>query len=79
MGIFNLSVVLPQLFASLVLGRVILASPDKSVIFMISAVALALSAGTWFFVRDARLSCPVQGVDTKALQSIDSSVKEKRR
>jgi MFS family permease len=54
MGIFNLSVVLPQLFASLVLGRVILASPDKSVIFMISAVALALSAGTWFFVRDAR-------------------------
>ena len=56
MGIFNLSVVLPQLFVSLVLGKVILDAPDKSVIFIISGCALALSALCWMFVHDRRSS-----------------------
>lgn len=53
MGIFNLSVVIPQLFVSLVLGGVILATADKSIIFMISGVSLALSAATWILVRES--------------------------
>ncbi len=52
MGIFNLSVVLPQLFVSLVLGTVIQQAADKSVIFLISGIALALSAVTWLLVRE---------------------------
>ena len=54
MGIFNLSVVLPQLFVSLVLGKVVLDAPDKSVIFIISGCALALSALCWIFVHEGR-------------------------
>ena len=52
LGIFNLSVVLPQLFVSLVLGKVVMDAPDKSIIFIISAVTLALSAAGWLLVRD---------------------------
>ncbi len=54
MGIFNLSVVLPQLFVSLVLGKVVLDAPDKSVIFIISGCTLALSSLGWIFVHEAR-------------------------
>ncbi|HTR98189.1 MAG TPA: MFS transporter, partial [Bacteroidota bacterium] len=54
MGIFNLSVVLPQLFVSLVLGSVIQDAADKSVIFLISGCALALSAAGWLLVREGR-------------------------
>lgn len=52
MGIFNLSVVLPQLFVSLVLGKVILDAPDKSIIFLISGATLAASAAVWILVRE---------------------------
>jgi hypothetical protein len=51
MGLFNLSVVLPQLFVSVVLGKVILASPDKSIVFVISGASLAASAAIWSFVK----------------------------
>ncbi len=54
MGIFNLSVVLPQLFVSLVLGRVIQDAQDTNLIFIISGVTLALSAVFWMLVRDPR-------------------------
>ena len=54
MGIFNLSVVLPQLFVSLVLGSVTQNAADKSVIFLISGCALALSAVLWLLVREGR-------------------------
>lgn len=60
MGIFNLSVVLPQLFVSLVLGKVILDTPDKSIIFLISGTTLALSAVGWLFVKDAPITEPPQ-------------------
>jgi maltose/moltooligosaccharide transporter len=53
MGIFNLSVVLPQLFVSLVLGMVIQQAADKSIIFMISGVTLAFSALAWLLVHEA--------------------------
>jgi hypothetical protein len=54
MGIFNLSVVLPQLFVSLVIGKFILDAEDKNIIFIISGVALALSAIFWIFVKESR-------------------------
>jgi len=53
MGIFNLSVVLPQLIVSLVLGYFILEAADKSLIFIISGVTLAISALLWIFVKDS--------------------------
>jgi maltose/moltooligosaccharide transporter len=54
MGIFNLSVVLPQLIVSLVLGYFILEAADKSLIFIISGVTLAISALLWIFVKDTK-------------------------
>ena len=54
MGIFNLSVVLPQLFVSLVLGTFVQNAADKNIIFIISAVSLTVSAILWFMVRDTK-------------------------
>jgi maltose/moltooligosaccharide transporter len=47
MGLFNLSVVLPQLLVSLAIGLFISKVADKSVVFQISAIALAISALAW--------------------------------
>jgi maltose/moltooligosaccharide transporter len=52
MGIFNLSVVLPQLVSSLLLGVYIKQAADKSIIFIISGISLAISAILWIFVTD---------------------------
>ncbi len=52
MGIFNLSVVIPQLIVSLVIGHFIEKAPDKSLIFIISGVSLLLSFILWQFVKD---------------------------
>jgi len=52
MGLFNLSVVLPQLVVSLGVALMISRAPDKSIIFAISAASLALSTLTWSFVRE---------------------------
>ncbi len=51
MGLFNLSVVLPQIVASN-LGGFIGGQDDKNIIFMISAVTLGISAILWLFVKD---------------------------
>jgi len=51
MGLFNLSVVLPQIVASN-LGGYIEHSADKSSIFWISAITLGVSAGLWLLVKD---------------------------
>ena len=56
MGIFNLSVVLPQLIASSVIGTFIKNSTDKSLIFIISGVSLAISAVLWLFVSEKERS-----------------------
>jgi maltose/moltooligosaccharide transporter len=65
MGIFNLSVVLPQLFVSLGLGVLIQHAADKNIIFLVSGISLALSAFFWCFVkeekRDRAASILVQG------------------
>ena len=53
MGLFNLSVVLPQLIVSLGVSLAVSRADDKSIIFVISAVALALSALAWFLVSDS--------------------------
>lgn len=52
MGIFNLSVVLPQLIVSLVLGYFIQEAQDKNLIFIISGSTLAISAILWLFVKE---------------------------
>lgn len=54
MGIFNLSVVLPQLVVSLFVGSIIQKAADKNVTFVISALALGVSAGLWMMVKDRR-------------------------
>ncbi len=52
MGLFNLAVVLPQLVASFGVGQAVSSSPDKSLIFIISTVTLAISGTLWFFVKE---------------------------
>ncbi len=52
MGIFNLSVVLPQLTTSLFIGYFINIADDKSIVFYISFVSLAISALMWLLVSD---------------------------
>jgi maltose/moltooligosaccharide transporter len=56
MGIFNLSVVLPQLLVSLGIGIFIQNAEDKSIIFIISAVSLAISSILWFMVKEKKSS-----------------------
>lgn len=52
MGIFNLAVVLPQLVASFKMGEIINAAENKSVVFVISALTLAISGILWLFVKN---------------------------
>jgi len=52
MGLFNLSVVLPQLVVSLGIALFVSRAPDLGVIFAISAISLALSAISWSFVKE---------------------------
>lgn len=54
MGIFNLSVVIPQLIVSLGIGWFISHAADKNIIFVISAAALSVSALLWFFVKEKK-------------------------
>ena len=55
MGIFNLSVVLPQLVASFKMGEVINNAQDKSIIFVICAVCLEISGILWFSVKNDKV------------------------
>ncbi len=52
MGIFNLSVVIPQILVSLLVGKIIGAAADKNIVFMICASSLAVSAVLWAFLRE---------------------------
>jgi len=54
MGIFNLSVVIPQLIASLVIGSFIQNAENKSIVFWISGISLAISALLWMFVKETQ-------------------------
>lgn len=53
MGIFNLSVVIPQLIVSLGIGLLINSIADKSSIFIICGIALAISASLWTLVGES--------------------------
>ena len=52
MGLFNLSVVLPQLMASLGVGEAMDKAPDKRLLFIVCTVTLALSAASWLLVKE---------------------------
>jgi len=52
MGLFNLSVVLPQLLVSLGIGLFINKVADKSLIFEVCAISLAISAIAWMLVEE---------------------------
>jgi maltose/moltooligosaccharide transporter len=52
MGIFNLSVVLPQLAVSVFFGNIIKDAQDKSILFVICAISLGVSAILWAFVKE---------------------------
>lgn len=53
MGLFNLSVVLPQLVASLGVGQAIGNAANKNIIFAVCAGTLAVSALLWFTLKDS--------------------------
>jgi len=54
MGIFNMSIVIPQLIVSLLIAQFIADAEDKSLIFKISAVSLFLSFLMWRWVKDKK-------------------------
>lgn len=55
MGLFNLSVVLPQLVASFGIGLAVSQAEDKSLIFIISTVSLAISSILWMLVKEENI------------------------
>jgi maltose/moltooligosaccharide transporter len=54
MGIFNLSVVIPQILVSVGIGKVVSDAPDKTVVFIICAASLAVSAVLWALLKEDR-------------------------
>ncbi len=54
MGLFNLSVVLPQLVSSFAVGDIMQAVDNKSILLVICAVTVAFSAGAWFLVSEPK-------------------------
>ncbi|WP_198673712.1 MFS transporter [Algibacillus agarilyticus] len=52
MGLFNLSVVLPQLVVSLGISLFLNRIEDKSMIFIVCAVSLAISAIAWLVIKE---------------------------
>ncbi len=59
MGIFNLSVVIPQVVVSAVFGKIFKDAANLDIIFVICGVSLAVSAVLWaFLVRDKAVNLP---------------------
>lgn len=54
MGLFNLSVVLPQLVASFAVGDIMQAVDNKTILLVICAVTVAMSAVSWFLVSEPK-------------------------
>ncbi|MFM8459704.1 MAG: MFS transporter, partial [Chthoniobacterales bacterium] len=54
MGIFNLSVVLPQFVTGFVVGKFIGDAGDKSLTFIVCAISLAISAVLWALLKEDR-------------------------
>jgi Na+/melibiose symporter-like transporter len=53
-GLFNLSVVLPQLVSSFAVGDIVQAFDNKTVLFVICTVTVAFSSVAWFFVKEPK-------------------------
>ena len=60
MGIFNLSVVIPQLIVSLGFGTFIQEATNKNIIFIICTVCLAISTVLWSFVKEDKAANDTQ-------------------
>lgn len=69
MGVFNLSVVLPQLAVSLGVGMLIERLPDKGSVFLVGAATAALSAVAWMAVKRV----PLAGAPTGAGAAVSAS------
>ncbi len=52
MGLFNMSIVIPQLIVSLVFGILIENALDKNFVFVIAGVTVAISSVLWWMVKD---------------------------
>lgn len=65
MGLFNLSVVLPQLVASLGVGEFLAQATDKRLTFLVCAVCLGISALAWSLVKEEK----IQPTDAEAIHT----------
>jgi maltose/moltooligosaccharide transporter len=54
MGLFNLSVVLPQLVSSFAVGDLVQAVDNKTILLVICSVTVAFSAVAWFLVSEPK-------------------------
>lgn len=52
MGLFNLSVVLPQLVVSLGVSLFLNKAEDKSMVFVVCAISMAISAISWLMIKE---------------------------
>ncbi len=52
MGMFNLSIVIPQLIVSMVFGTIIKNTADKGIVFIIAGISLAVSSVVWLIVKE---------------------------
>ncbi len=54
MGLFNLSVVLPQLVSSFAVGDIVEAVDNKTVLMVVCSITVAFSSLAWFMVREPK-------------------------
>jgi len=54
MGMFNLSIVIPQLIVSAIFGTLIQDASDKSLVYIISGISLAISSALWLIVKEQK-------------------------
>ncbi len=66
MGIFNLSVVIPQLIVSLGFGSFIQQAENKNIIFIICTVCLAISTLLWSLVREQTVNKDLSNINQNA-------------
>jgi maltose/moltooligosaccharide transporter len=64
MGVFNLSVVLPQLAVSLGVGYLLSQLENKALVFVIGGVCMALSAVAWLAVKQGPRRGVIEGVSS---------------
>jgi len=54
MGLFNLSVVLPQMVSSFAIGEIVENTPNKTILLVICAITVGMSALAWTFVKEKK-------------------------